>query len=430
MTMKMITPLNQRPNDIFLSHSSRDKIGFVDGMYEWLTKQAGLRVWYDRNLESGQISSNIDSAIDSCRSAVIVISTNSSQSPWVEQECSRIQEEANTRCRGFRIATIRLDETDPPGLLKSFKHIDVTDGHFSPGAAALLMETLFGGKQSAAGRPVYLSRGWKNAEQPVAERIIGALQRFGIEAICDCTDQPHYDDTRILRIMCGTGGLAAILPHRGDGKTSSYIVKEFRRAREMGLPVLVFAEQGVAIPLEWALPNPVEFDSGILKLPSDEVGEMFGTRIEEFVQLWKKPARGEHIFLGHSLEESIGDNFQMAGRLLSRITGLAVKVGGLVAGADAQNEIIQLIQDAELCVIDISNVEYKDLPDKIDFAFNSCIEAGIALGCSKDLYLTCRGPRRSPPFMFRNKQVWFYDNELELVGHLRRIAAIYRRLIL
>lgn len=40
----MGTSLNCRANDIFLSHSSRDKLDFVDGLYQWLTKKAGLRV--------------------------------------------------------------------------------------------------------------------------------------------------------------------------------------------------------------------------------------------------------------------------------------------------------------------------------------------------------------------------------------------------
>ena len=114
----MPTALNQRPNNIFLSHSSRDKDAFVDGLHHWLTRQAGLKVWFDRGLVSGQISSNIDDAIDTCRAAIIVLSKHSVQSHWVVAECNRIQEES-ARYRGdFRIATLRLDNVDAPGLLK------------------------------------------------------------------------------------------------------------------------------------------------------------------------------------------------------------------------------------------------------------------------------------------------------------------------
>ena len=71
------TPLNQRANNIFLSHSSKDKLDFVDGLYQWLTKTAGLKVWYDRNLVSGAISSNLEIGIDSSKAAVIVLSEHS-----------------------------------------------------------------------------------------------------------------------------------------------------------------------------------------------------------------------------------------------------------------------------------------------------------------------------------------------------------------
>jgi TIR domain-containing protein len=425
----MGNPLNQRANNIFLSHSSRDKVDFVDGLYKWLTQQAGLKVWYDRGLVGGLVSSNLDKAIDTCRSAVIVLSRNSVSSQWVEAECNRLQEEV-ARCGGdFRIATIRLDAVDPPGLFKAFKHIDAVDGSLSADAAAVLMETLFGGKESA-GRPVYLSRGWRPAERPAAEQICSALQTFGLKLVCDWTDQSRYDIARVRNIMDATGGLAAIMPHRGNGATSSYILDEIAGARAAGLPILAFVHKDVVLRPEWSLSDAAAFDRSIEEQDGNQVIDTFGNSIEEFARAWKKPARGEHVFLGHSLEESIDDSFQMPRRLLSRITGLPVEVGGLVGGTDAQSEIIRLIREAELCVIDITNLTYKDLPDKINYALNSCIEAGIALGCSKDLYLTCRGPRRTPPFMFRNKQVWYYDDGLGLVGNLRQIAAFHRRMVL
>ena len=81
MTKKpdMTTPLNQRANHVFLSHSSRDKLDFVDGLYQWLTKSAGLKVWYDRGLVSGQIATNLEEAIDSSKAAVVVLSTIKTQ---------------------------------------------------------------------------------------------------------------------------------------------------------------------------------------------------------------------------------------------------------------------------------------------------------------------------------------------------------------
>ena len=72
------------------------------------------------------------------------------------------------------------------------------------------MDSLFGGKDSADGRSVYLSRGWREAERGSAERIGEALQAHGLRLVCDWTDQPHYDENRVREIMEGTGGFAAI----------------------------------------------------------------------------------------------------------------------------------------------------------------------------------------------------------------------------
>jgi hypothetical protein len=425
----MGTPLNQRPNNIFLSHSSKDKLPFVDGLYRWLTKQAGLKVWYDVNLGSGSVPENIARGVDSCQAAVVVLSEHAVKSWWVSSECSALQQEAADHGGDFRIATMRLGEVEAPALLRPFKHIDVNDGPLSAHSAALLMDSLFGGADSAIGKSVYLSRGWRDSERPAADRICQALRAGGMRLVSDWTDQPSYDVDRVADIMAGTGGLVAILPLRRNGETSPYIISEINMALTAGYPTLIFAHRDVKLRPEWSLPSSIPFDDSIEQANDKVVSDQFSNDIDEFAQEWRKPVRGEHIFLGHSLEESIQDDFQTARGMLGRITGLPVEVGGLVAGRDVQSDIVQLIRDASLCVIDITNMTYENLPPKINFALNSCIEAGIALGSEKALYLTCRMPRRSPPFMFRNKQVWFYEDSLELIGNLRQIAAKHRRMV-
>jgi hypothetical protein len=428
----MATPINQRPNDLFLSHSSRDKNTFVDDLFTWLTGRAGYKVWFDRGLASGGLSTNLDEAIDTCRGAIIVLSENSIKSQWVKSECDRIHSEWANRKGGFAIATIRIDPVEPPGLLKSYKHIDVLDGKFTTEAATLLVESLNGGRDSALGRPVYLSRGWRESEHALAECIANICKASGLKLVCDFTDQPHYSADRVRNIMDSTGGLVAVVPHRGQGKTSSYVVNEIEFAHELGLPVIAFTHSDVARANIPALAESVIYDANITSLDVHQVEDLYSEPLAEFTAQWRKPKRGEHVFLGHSLEESIGDRFAMLRRMLSRVTGLPVVTGGLVGGEEAPTEIVRLIQDAELSIIDITNKAHQNLPEKVDFALNSCIEAGIALGAgrSKALYITCAGPRRSPPFMLRTKQVWYYDDGLGLVGALRQIAYAHRRMIL
>lgn len=425
----MSIPLNQRNHHAFLSHSSRDKEQFVDRLHAFLQKQAGLNVWYDRGLVSGQLSKNLDEAISDCRAAIIVLSENSANSKWVELECSRIIDEANN-VPDFRIATIRLDRADAPGLLKAFKHIDALDGVFSFDAAALLMETLRGGRQQAEGAPVYISRGWRPNESKPADAICRTLRSFGLKLIADWRDQGSNDPQRVSRLMDGTRGLAAIVPHRGKGQTSDYIVKEIDMANDMGIPVLAFIEDGVDPRPSWEHADVVGYDAAVASWSADELADTFGPGIETFAGRLKKSRAGEHVFLGHSLEQTIDDRFMTVRRMLARITGLPVLTGGEVSGIDAQAEIVRLISESELSVIDITNLSHPGVPEKINFGLNSCIEAGIALGAGRELYITCQGERRSPPFMFRNKQVWYYKDEVELVGKLAQIANWHRRMVL
>ncbi|HEY3473810.1 MAG TPA: hypothetical protein VGK56_04320, partial [Anaerolineales bacterium] len=61
---------------------------------------------------------------------------------------------------------------------------------------------------------------------------------------------------------------------------------------------------------------------------------------------------------------------------------------------------------------------------------NTCIEAGIAMGARRRLHLVARGPRQKPPFMFRDQQVWYYNNDVELLGIIHNLVRPYRRRII
>jgi hypothetical protein len=55
--------------------------------------------------------------------------------------------------------------------------------------------------------------------------------------------------------------------------------------------------------------------------------------------------------------------------------------------------------------------------------------SGIAIGAETPFELVCRGPRRRPPFIFRHRQVWFYETETDLIGLIRRLVMPYRRVV-
>jgi hypothetical protein len=73
---------------VFVSHSSKD-IYFVDFLSE-LLKFHHIDVWVDRNdLRAGaEFASGIDRALVSCDFLIVVISHNSTNSPWITREIS------------------------------------------------------------------------------------------------------------------------------------------------------------------------------------------------------------------------------------------------------------------------------------------------------------------------------------------------------
>jgi hypothetical protein len=114
------SPLNQCANNIFLSHSCRDKNTFVDSLYVWLTRHAGLQVWYDCALASGAVSANLTEAIDSRRAALIVLSRSSIEPPWVNSECEHIQKKWANRTGADLFAYLtHLSKSEMPIALYS-----------------------------------------------------------------------------------------------------------------------------------------------------------------------------------------------------------------------------------------------------------------------------------------------------------------------
>lgn len=416
------TPFNSRPYQVFLSHSARDKNDFVDGLFEWLNDKAGIRTWYDRAMGSGGIASQLDHAIDSSQAAVIVISKNSVDSPWVRAEYDRLAEE-KARHRDFRIVTIRLDNTEAPGLLKGSKHIDAIGGEWTPDAAAMLIDSLFGGGDSSAGQPLYLCRGWKSENASLGVQISNKLRSKGFRPVCDWPDHAKFDEHRVARLVSGCVAVVAILPNRGGGATSKYILKELEIAHALRITTLAFLEPGVKPDRGWNFPywsvdaeyNP-EWESQVMD------------KFEELSLNTMQPIDGLHVFIGHS--HSVEGKYRKFSRMISRVAGLPIVVGRMVDGLDVPQSIVRDISRAEFCLFDITNKEYQNLPAKIDFALNTCIEAGIAIGAKKTLYLMCSGQERSPPFMFRSAQVRYYREDLDLVAHLYKSSAQHRRLVI
>jgi len=83
--------------DVFISHSSKDKLVFVESLVEEL-KDAGLLVWYDKNsiILGDDIRNKIITGIQNAISIVIILSKSFLESCWTNLELG-IAQTSNTR---------------------------------------------------------------------------------------------------------------------------------------------------------------------------------------------------------------------------------------------------------------------------------------------------------------------------------------------
>jgi hypothetical protein len=109
--------------DVFLSHSSKDK-PVVRALAERL-KADGLRVWLDEwEIQPGDpIFQKVQQGLQSSRILLLFMSRQAFGSDWVTLESQTIlfRDPTNT---SRRFIPLRLDDADPPDILRQFAYID------------------------------------------------------------------------------------------------------------------------------------------------------------------------------------------------------------------------------------------------------------------------------------------------------------------
>ena len=207
----------------------------------------------------------------------------------------------------------------------------------------------------------------------------------------------------------------AFVPDRGSQNTSKYILDEIRYAHEINIPALVVLDRG----LPRSLIDPV-LPKDHLVIDCDAIGsDASEMEIEEFMERVPAPMRGAHCFLGHAFSQDQRDLWQMARRVAEVVSGLPSVSGDDLTGDNAQSQIVEKISKSALSIFDIT-----------DNRLNSCIEAGVARGAGVRYELVSLEPRHGPePFLFRDKQVFFYKTPAELLGLVRKLVLDFRRVV-
>ena len=413
-------PIHKRKFHLFLSHAHADK-AFVDDLHTWLSDVSGIPTWYDaRQLPAGAtIATYLADSITQCRAMIIVLSKTSVGSGWVKEEYEAGIGQ-RTQLKDFRIIPVRIEDCEIPGFLKTTKWVDLVQGQKEVATYGQFLADLYYDEVDLdieKTRDVYVSRTWRENESPLADRICQLLKNSDLRLIGDSKDWPGVEANRLKSIISSCGALVAVLPDRGGGETSKYMLQEIELAEALGLPCLVIAEPSVVVNeksvqrLARVTLSDVDYNNA--------ASENLRRGIEWIADEWKRPPQPHYTFFSTNFDDQNRARNQVIRQILQRVTGIPCVVGDDIREGQIQQIITQRIAQALMVTSDISE-------DNL----NTCIEAGIARGASTRLHLVARGPRRRPPFMFRDQQVFFYSDDIELLGIMHRIAYPYRRRVL
>jgi hypothetical protein len=422
--MAEILPVNKRPFHAFVSHAHADK-AFVDRIDNWLTEVAGLNVWYDgRNFPaSALLSTHLGDAINQCRAMIIVLSNRSLNSGWVQEEYNAAIGQ-RAQFRDYRVIPVRIEECDVPGFLSTTKWIDIHNGEFSIETGFEILAALYYSNvnvDTVGPKDIYISRTWRLNEAPLADQVCRSLVNRNFRLVGDSQDQAGFDGLeevkRVESIISSCGSLVAILPDRGEGKASPYMLREIEIAQRLELPYAIIAEPTIDLP-----DDMVASAESILRMTAQDMHEHQDDLREMAIRVddrWKKPTQPHYIFLATDFDPQYRQRNRAVRSVIQLVTGMACVTGDDIRTGNIRQEIARSIRGAFCVVADISEEN-----------INTCIEAGIAWGARRKYHLLAREPRRDPPFMLGDEQVWYYADEVELLGLVHRIMHPYRRRVL
>ncbi|MCI5490853.1 MAG: toll/interleukin-1 receptor domain-containing protein [Prevotellaceae bacterium] len=414
--------------NIFLSHSSLDK-GFTDKLHN-LLELAGLNVWYDEKklTPNSHILSDLPKYIGDSEAFIVIISKNSCNSSWVQDEygyARGLYDKKELKA----IIPVVIDDCDIPGFYNNYKWIDCKES-MTPIAFFGILAALYGSSENMREeKDVYVSYSWRKEEQTLVNAVFRQLKRKQYRIIGDASNNSVYDeDDRIRRIMNTCGAYVGILPYRGDSNTSRYILDEISKAQECDLLGVLFADSRVE--------NLEDSNYPVLKI--DNIESIDETLLLNHInKLVVKRPKTPHIFYATNLDRRRQSINELIRNLAGVVTATRCILGEDINKGSLQQQIIDRIRSAYVMIADITGeeqcvnceVEGKINKDRL-FRFNTCIEAGIARGADTDLFIIAKEPRQAPPFMFRDIEVRHYVDDCSLLAIVHKILRGYRRSVL
>ncbi len=413
----MSIPMHKRKFNSFISaaYADRELVGQIES---WLVDKAGMSVWCDAQvLPAGtSIEAELEKTIVTCQSMILVLSRRAIESGWVKREFEAGIEQQTQGENVFPIIPIRIEECVAPDFLQTAKWIDISKNGFNLFAANELLFKLYPASShpgAGKGHDVFISRSWKQTDSALPDAVCTAARYIGFQLVGNLADRQN--DVR--SVIAGCGGFIAIFSSQMSEKAKKQIMEEMEIANTLKLPCFVVAEESVEIP-ESVNKNVLE----ILRVKTANLRheEKSDGQIHSFLlklqEEWVNPPKPQYIFYGTDLKDEHKHRNRIIRRAIQQVSSMPCLVGEEIHQGHVQQEITNMVVNSCLMVADVSKEN-----------LNTCIEAGIAIGANVPVHLLSEGERRKPPFMFRDRQIWHYENDVDLIGLVHKLVLPYRR---
>jgi hypothetical protein len=414
--------LQKRDDDFFVSYGHDDR-ALVAPLVDLLKRVCGLRVWFDgaEGNASKRSSDLLSGAIGNARGALFCLSEAWKRSTWCKNEYEVSLSEQRVH-EGFEIVCLRLDDVDPPGWFNVAEIIDLRQS--GARAIARLLRSLASDvpHRFDNAEDVYLAAPWSH-QSPLARNTFEVLRQTGWRLVGDAPNLKHLGEKRIEAIQRTTRGVVALMPHDPSqlgSATSPYILREASFTLDIGKPLLLLAEPGVAPPED--LVRGAFRGTAVSLAPGPEGRTVLATILDDFDDILQHVDHndtGAFVFFAASLRGDSSEADDIAS-VIERASNMRCVRGERLSGDNAQIAIIDLIRRAAVVIADVSE-DHR----------NTLIEAGIAMGCGTRLKLMCREPPAGVAlkkrFMFEGQEFFWYRTPEERLGLCYYFARQFRR---
>lgn len=414
---------NKRRYRSFISAAYADS-KFIGQIESWLSNKAGVSVLYSTGILPSESSgaTDIERTLGLCQSMLIVLTRRATESGWV-----RLQFEAGVKQRdqaggAFSIIPVRIEDCDVPDFLQNTRWVDMVGNGFDLVSACELLQNLYPADPALGGshgHDIFVTRPSRNGEPALFGMMCDAARGLGFRLVCSPSGN-NLEINRARKVIAGCGGMAAILSGAYDKEARKRILEEVELALSLNVPCVLAVDESVR------LPRTIQNNAlAVLPVSEGDYQNQAGLKQKIHVLLlrlqneWVVPPSPPYIFYGTDLKVEHKHRNHVLRRFIQRVTLMPCQVGDEIHQGQIQQEIIRLVVNAHMMIADVSKEN-----------LNTCIEAGVGIGAGVPVHLVSDDVRHKPPFMFRDRQVWHYESDMDLLGIVHKLVLPYRRNIL